>query len=261
MQIVEYTEDKLVLYFHRSLVKGLAIGISFALGGLFFCLFGILLFQQAEGVWIMSFGIRSALIVVGIFWIVKFPKVSTFTFDKSRNCILREQRTLLSHSVNRSFEFPSDLIAGVAIATSELTETTAYYPTLILDRIYWRINLDSDGHYDTAATIAKTIARFLNVNYFPDESKTPLPTWKQKMLERAQPYQPGWKYLEEEIDRLRQHLSQYPFNARIHLELGILLRSNRKDATVSLKQAENLFEAQQDLDLAALARVLQDLAH
>lgn len=64
MQIVEYNQDRLILYFQRSLAKGLLIGISFTVGGLFFCLFGLLLIKQTEEVWILPSGIGSVLIVI-----------------------------------------------------------------------------------------------------------------------------------------------------------------------------------------------------
>jgi hypothetical protein len=261
MQIVEHTQDRLVLSLHRSFVKSLFIGISFALGGFFFCLVGLLLIHQTEKTGILPFGIGCTLIVAGVFWVIKYPKKITVTFDKSRNCILWEHHTVPSQPVKQSLELPIHLIAGVEIATAGDAETTSYIPKLILDRIYWRIHLDSDGCNETAAMIAKTVSQFLKVNYFPNESKAPLPIWEQKLLDGAAPYQFGWKYLEEEVERLQQHLSQYPLDAEAHQELGILLRSNRKESTVHLKQAENLFEAQNELDRAILARVLQDLVN
>lgn len=67
-----------------------------------------------------------------------------------------------------------------------------------------------------------------------------------------------------EIDRSYQHLSQYPQDAEAHQDLGIALYLlypflNRKKAIVYLKQAEKLFEAQQQPDRAAVIRVLQVL--
>jgi hypothetical protein len=259
MQIVEHNQDKLVLYFHRSLGKGLLVGMSFVLAGIFFCLIGLLLIQQAEGAGIMSSGMGMALVIGGIFWIIKFPKVSTFTFDKSRNCLLWEQQILPSQGVKQSLEIPLDLISGVEITTSGDTETTLYYPKLILDRVYWRIHLHSHGSYERAVAIAKTVSQFLNVNYFPDESQAPLPVWQQKANSQAAPYQFHWQYLEAESDRLQQHLSQYPLDAEAHQELGILVRAKPKESIVHLQQAENLFVAQQEVEGAVLARVLQGL--
>lgn len=195
--------------------------------------------------------------------ITNFPKVNTFTFDKARNCLLREQQTLSNQPFSQFIEIPLHLIIGVEIASphSGADSPDSYYPNLILDGVYWGIHLDSDGRYDTAVKLAKLISQFLEVNYFPDESKAPRRVWDQKSLGRIAPYQFYWKYFGEQIDRLRQHLSQHPSDAEAHQELGILIRSNRKEAIDHLKQAENLFKAQEDIDRTVLARVLQDLVN
>jgi len=263
MRIIEHNKNKLVLSFRRSLVTHLFVGISFILVGSFFGVISLLLAHHSEGAWLLSSGMGIVQIVGGVFWITNFPKVNTLTFDKARNCFLREQRTLPNQFVHQFIEIPLHLIIGVEIASSHGSADSpdSYYPNLILDSVYWRIHLDSDGRYDAAVKLAKLISQFLEINYFPDESKAPLRVWDQKSLEGAAPYQFHWKYFEEEIDRLRQHLSQHPSDAEAHQELGILMRSSRKEAIDHLKQAENLFEVQEDIDRAVLARVLQDLVN
>jgi hypothetical protein len=91
-------------------------------------------------------------------------------------------------------EIPLNLIIGVTIVDTGDAETISYYPQLILDRIYWRIRLDADGSSDSAVKIAKTVANFLNVNYFATESAAPLTIWNQKFLAGAAPYQFEWQY-------------------------------------------------------------------
>jgi hypothetical protein len=204
-----------------------------------------------------------AIIIGAPFFAVRVFKASTFTFDKSRDCILWEQRSFLRRSTTKSVEFPTHLIAGVEIMVSTDMEETGYYPRLILESIYWRIPLNSNGRYENAVTLAKTLAQFLSIDYFPDESKAPIPTWLQKTSSCAEPWQPHWQYLQNEADRLRHHIIQYPQDAEAHQDLGIFLycsnRLNRNESVVYLQQAEKLFELQQDKDSAAIARLIQAL--
>lgn len=172
-----------------------------------------------------------------------------------------EQKTFQNQSIEQFIEIPLYLIIGIEITSSfgSADSPTSYYPNLILDSVYWRIHLDSDGCYDTAMKIATIISQFLEINSFLDESKAPLPILERKVLEGAAPYQFHWKYREEEVDRLQKHLSQYPLDAQAHQELGILMRFKRKEAIAHFKQAENLFESQQKIESAVLTRVLQNL--
>jgi hypothetical protein len=263
MKVIEHNPNRLVLSYQRVWWHGLLIGTIFILGGFFFFLVSLVSIEQAKGLSILLCGMSILSILSGILWIIKFPKVTTFTFDKSNNSVCWEQRTFPSQPAQQSMEFPINSIAGIEIANSEGTEVTKYYPQLILKRIYWRIPLDSDGYYGTAVTIAQIISQFLNVAYFHDESKAPIPTWRQKILEGAIPYQAHWKYLEDEIDRLRQYLSQHSQDAEVHQELGIFLhfsnRRNRQEAIIHIQKAENLFEIQQELDRVALAKIVKSL--
>lgn len=263
MQIIEHDQNKLVLCFRYSLITHFFVGISFILVGSFFSLIGLLLALHSEGAWLLSSGIGILQIAGGVLWITNFPKINTFTFDKTRNCLLREQQTLPNQPVNQFIEIPLHLIIGVEIASpySSADSPESYYPNLILDSVYWRIHVNSDGRHDTAVKLGKLISDFLGVNYYPNESKAPLRIWDRKSLEGAAPNQFHWKYFEEEIDRLRQHLNQHPSDAEAHQELGILIRSNPKEAIDHLKQAENLFEIQKNIDRVVLARVLQKLVN
>jgi hypothetical protein len=258
MKVIEHNANKLVLSYQRIWWHGLLISTIFILGGLFFFLIGLVAIDRAEGLAILLCGMGTISILGGIFWIIKFPKISTFTFDKSNNSVLWEERVLASQPARQSMKFPISSIAGIEIDTSE-----AYYPKLILERIYWRIPVDSDGSYETAVKISEIISQFLNVAYFTDESKAPVPTWKQKILAGAILYQSSWKYIEDEIDRLRQYLSQHSQDAETHQDLGILLyfssRRNRQEAILHLQQAESLFEIQQEFDRVALAKIVKSL--
>lgn len=199
MKVVEHNQDRLVLSFRNSLWCNLLFGITFTQGGLIFSLLGLALKQAGDKQipsigWILSLGIGMILIVGGLFWIVKFTKTSTFTFDKAKNCILWEQHNFRNF-VTQSVEFPLHLITGVTIETSTDTESVGYYyPRLILAPLSWRIPLNSSGDYQSAASLAKMLAQFLNVAYFPNESKAPAPRRTQKVAEHIEPWREGWRY-------------------------------------------------------------------
>jgi hypothetical protein len=266
MKVLEHNQNRLILSFRDSLWCTLLFGITLTMGGLFFSILGIA-FKQEDNLlpiaWILSLGIGIILIFGGLLWIVKLTKTSTFTFDKAKNCILWEQHNLRNFVI-QSVEFPLHLITGITIETSTDTESVSYYARLIIAPLFWRIPLNSSGDYQSAAILAKMLAQFLNVTYFPNESKAPAPRRTQKVAEHIEPWREGWRYIEDEIDRSYQHLSQHPQDAEAHQDLGIALYLlypflNRKKAIIYLKQAEKLFEAQQEPDRAAVIRVLQAL--
>ena len=139
---------------------------------------------------------------VGAILSVKFPIVVTFRFDRQQQQILWQQQTLLDRSDGTSLAFPIHLIVGVElITTSDIDATTGYYLNLILDRVYWRIPLNSDGYARTTIDTAKQIAEFLAVSYYPDNSKAPLPLWHKKISQSVDPYQSSRQYLATEIER------------------------------------------------------------
>lgn len=266
MKVLEHDQNRLILSFRDSLWCILLFGITLTMGGLFFSILGIVLKQKDTlppiG-WISTSGTGIFLTFGGLFWSVKLTKTSTFTFDKAKNYILWEQHNFRNFVI-QSVEFPLHLITGITIKTSTDTESVGYYARLIIAPLFWRIPLNSSGDYQSAAILAKMLAQFLNVTYFPDESKAPTPRRTQKVAEHVEPWREDWRYIEDEIDRSYQHISQYPQDAEAHQDLGISLYLlspllNRKKAITYLKQAENLFEAQQELDCAAVTRVLQAL--
>lgn len=258
MKVIEHTQDSLILRSSTSLWVLLLIGFFAELVSFFF-LIGLLL-QQTDYPGIIWIGMGSATIVGIPLFIIKFSKVDIFTFEKSKNCILWEQRSL---SAIKSVRFPAHLIVGVEITDSSTDAGPSYYPRLLLSSVYWRIPLEGNTHYENAVTLAKTISQFLNIDYYLDDSKAPIPTWRQQTSKCAEPWQPHWKYLENEVDRLRYHVLQHPEDAEAHQDLGISLyysnRLNQKDSIVHLQRAEKLFELQQDEDSAAIARVIQAL--
>lgn len=264
MKVIEHSQDRLTLQSSTALLGSLLICAMAVLIGFCFFLFGLAL-QQSTHAGIIWLGVGSAIMVGIPFFAIEISKISTFTFDKSRDCILWEQHNLLKRAAKQSVEFPLHLIAGVEVVTDAMDSqrTSYYFPRLLLASVYWRIPLHSDGRYKSAVTLAKTIAQFLNIDYFPDEWKAPKPMLHQKILDNAEPGQFGWKYLENKAARLEHHIKQYPQDAEAHQNLGMALyrtnRLNRKRAIGYLQQAEELFEIQQQKDCAAIARVLQAL--
>ncbi|MEC4804917.1 MAG: hypothetical protein SAJ12_23300 [Jaaginema sp. PMC 1079.18] len=259
MQIIEQYQDKVVLSFRHSIITYLFISIGLAVVGSSFVITSLFFIQRDEGVWVLFCGMGIVLVTGGAFWLSKFPKIKIFTFDKSQNCLFMEQRSFQNQPNQKIFEIPLFCIVGVEVSSSfgDAEIPTSYYPNLILDSVYWRIRLSSDGRHDVAVKIAKLISQFLNISYFPDESKAPLPIWKQKALEEAAPYQFHWQYFKKEIERLQKYVSQYPLDAQSYQKLGVLMSYDRKASITYLKQAEHLFEAQKDNESAALSRVLQ----
>jgi hypothetical protein len=267
MKIIEHNQDRLKVSFRDSFWFGLLFGIAFVIGGLFFSTLGLAL-RQFEGNippigWVLSLGVGILLTVSGPIWMVKLTQTSTFTFDKRKNCIVWEQHDI-RNAVIQSVDFPLHLITGITIETSSDADSVGYYTRLILAPLFWRIPLNSNGDYQSAQILVKLLTEFLNVAYFPDGSKAPVRRRTMQDLGHSELKQEGWKYLENEIERLSQQLSQHPENAEAHQDLGISLYLlypflNRKKAIIHLQHAENLFETQLELDHAAVARVLQAL--
>jgi ribosomal protein S15P/S13E len=265
MKIIEHNQDRLKVSFRDSFWFGLLFGIAFIIGGLFFSTLGLAL-RQFEGNlppigWISSLGGGILLTVSGLIWMVKLTQTSTFTFDKRKNCIIWERHDI-RNAVIQSVDFPLHLITGITIDSD--ADSVGYYTKLILAPLFWRIPLNSNGDYQSAQILVKMLTEFLKITYFPDESKAPVRRLTTQDLGSSELKQEGWKYLENEIERLSQHLGQHPEDAEAHQDLGISLYLlypflNRKKAINYLQHAENLFETQLELDRAAVARVLQAL--
>ncbi|MEH2206319.1 MAG: hypothetical protein V7K53_19935 [Nostoc sp.] len=130
--------------------------------------------------------------------------------------------------------------------------------------IYWHFYLKSDGSYESAVSIAKTIAQFLYIPYFAQKSEAPTSTLDMKIMANRQSGQSSWQYLENQVELLRQQLEHHPNKPDIHQDLGISLYYlnkciHRKKAVTHLQQAERLFESREDSDRAAMVRVMTAL--
>jgi hypothetical protein len=262
VKVIERDRDKLILRYQRSVWQGLAIGIIFGCSGMFVAVVGLLVQLDRGGAWFLPVGIGSCSICVGAILSVKFPIAVTFRFDRQQQQILWQQQTLLDRSDRTSLAFPIHLIVGVElVTTSDLDAATGYYLNLILDRVYWRILLNSDGYERTAIDTAQQIAEFLAVPYYSHNSKAPLTLWQQKISQSADPQQSTGQYLATEIDRLEKYIIAHPQAATAHQELGIALylsgRSQRRLALAHLHQAQQLFATDGAIDLATITQVIQ----
>jgi hypothetical protein len=266
MDIIAHNQNLLILRFQRSFCVGLAIGISCAVSGGFFALFGLLMAQKAEAIWILPFVMGNMMLISSFISVIKYPQITTLTFDQAQQRMVGEKyllRFFQSQPARKTIEIPMNLIMGIEIVTSSDMDTaTGYYSKLILNHVYERFLLDSYGAYRSTVSTAEAIAQFLNIAYFPDESKAPTPTRFQN-LPRGEIGLEGWRGLDDRIEYLRQSISESSPNAEIHQELGLLLfrteRSDLKEAAMHFQQAELLFEAGQERDRAVLAKVLREL--
>lgn len=258
MRIIEHGRERLVLHYQHSFFETLILGSGFILIGLAIILFGAL---ATEGSLILSSATGAALSALGVFSVVKYPGFNTITFDKSKNRLFWERGTFPNRPVREALEIPLDVIVGVMIVDTGDADSANYNLVLILEPAYWRLSLHSERYYFAIEGLARSIAEFSNAPYFPDESKAPLPLDRRKILEGAAPYQFGWKYLEEEIDRLDKHVDRYPTDAAACLELGVLPRSKPAEAIVYLQRAERLFEARREVERARSVAVLRSLVN
>lgn len=266
MKVIEQSQNKIVLGSRISLWWALLIGTIFPLGGIFFCLFGLALQKLGYpfGFGVMFLGMGGILAIGSFFVAVTLAETTVYIFDKSRYCILLEKRTLGKKSKKQlMIECPSHLIFEVEIETVSGDEGVGYYPNLILVSNYWRIRLKSNGDYQSAVKFATMIATFLDIPCFSGQLKAPAPTF-YKLLERLEPWRFSWQYLEDEVERLQQLLRQKPYDAEAHQNLGIALYYlnpwlNRRQMIVHLQQAEELLEAQQDSECAAITKVIKTL--
>jgi hypothetical protein len=262
MRVIEHSQNRLILQSLPSRWMLLFISFFATLVGSFFLLLGLVL-QQSEHAGVIPIGMGIILIISIPVFAVKLSKANRLTFDTSNDLVLWEQYSVWKRSSVSSVKFPAHLIIGVELISSFMdTEGRAsYYAQLLLASVYWRIPLGPSGRYENVVMLAKTISQFLNIEYFPDNSKAPIPTWRQKALRNAEPWKPHWQYFESETERLQRHIEQYPQDAEAHQDLGISLyrsnRMNRKKAINALEQAEKLFETQKDEDRAAVAKVIQ----
>jgi hypothetical protein len=204
------------------------------------------------------------LLISSFLCVIKYPYVVTLTFDQSQQRMVGEKyllRFFQSQPARKTIEIPMNLIMGIEIVmSSDMDTETGYYSKLILNHVYERFLLDSHGAYRSTISTAKAIAQFLNVAYFPDESKAPIPTRFQN-IPKGEIGLESWRGLDDRIEHLRQSISEGSLDPEIHQELGLLLfrteRSDLKAAAMHFRQAELLFKAERDR--AVLARVLREL--
>ncbi|MEJ1934133.1 hypothetical protein WDZ92_28385 [Nostoc sp. NIES-2111] len=264
MKIIEQSQHRLILRSQKSLWFPLLVSLTFIPFGLFLCFLGLAL-QRANYPGIIGVVSGCVIVVGGLYTIITDTEITTYTFDKAKNSILWERQNRFPRLNTKSVEFPCSLISGIEVEDASGSEGgIAFYPSLILASIYWRILLKSDGRYESAVGIARRIAQFLNIPYFANKLEAPTPTLDMKIRENLKPGQYSWQYLENEVERLRQQLVHHPLDASIHQELGISLYYlnrwlYRNDAVTHLQQAERLFDSQQEFYRAAIARVIKIL--
>lgn len=255
--IIEQTQDKLILRSQDPFWWALVFVIFYIPSSLLMIGAIAVTLKDSKYLEIVSIGMACLFFIPGLYATIALSEVTTYTLDKSKNSILIEKYNRLRRSKIKSVEIPSHLILGVEIEAFSGDEGgIGYYPQLILAFVYWRIRLKTDRQYQSAVNIAETIAHFLNVPYFAVNSKDSPPTYAQKIYERRQPEQENQQYLESEIERLQNYLSECPDDAEAHQNLGIFL-SNKKEAIAHFQEAESLFESQKNSDRAAIAKVLQ----
>lgn len=265
MKIIEKNQDRCVLHYQKSLWYTLLISIIFLPFGSLIFLLGFLFLRANYPAGIIALVSGLVIILGGIYTIIVDTKVTTYTFDKAQNFLLWEKQNRLINLHKKSVEFPCHLICGVEIESFSCDEGgITYYPRLVLALNYWRIPLKSDGHYESAISIAKMIAEFLGIPYFSQK----LPAPKRQLFMTIPNNQTPWlfdgKYLEDEVEKLQQKLANNPDDAEAHQDLGMALYylnrwKNRKQAVTHLQQAEKLFESAQDSDRQAIVKVMKTL--
>ncbi|AVH72091.1 hypothetical protein [Nostoc sp. 'Lobaria pulmonaria (5183) cyanobiont'] len=262
--IIEQNQHRLLWRFQKSLWGVLLISITLIPFSLFLCLLGLVL-QRADYPGIIA--VVSGCVILGIvlYTIINDTEITTYTFDKVKNSLLWERRNRFKIVHTKSVEFPCHLISGIEIEDVSGSEGgIAFYPRLILASISWRFILKSNGSHESAVSLAKTIAQFLDIPYFASKSEAPTSTLDMKIMANREPGQSSWQYLENEVELLRQQLDDHPHDPDIHQDLGISLYYlnrwiHRKEAITHLQQAERLFESTEDSDRAAIARVMAAL--
>jgi tetratricopeptide (TPR) repeat protein len=264
MKIIEKTQQRCILRWQKSLWCALLINIIFIPFGSLICWLGFLFLYANYPSGIIAVVSGSVIILAGLYTIIVDAEINTYTFDKVENSILWERQNRLI-KYTKSIEFPCHLICGVEIKSVSPDEgAITYYPRLILASIYWRIPLKSDGNYESAVSIAKTLAEFLDIPYF--SHKLPAPT-KRFFITIPENQKSGlfdWQNLENEVENLRQKLANNPDNAEAHQDLGTALYhlnrwQNRKQAVTHLQEAERLFESAQDSNSQEIAKVMKTL--
>lgn len=263
MKIIDRDRDKLVL---RSSGIGVALLFAFTFipGGIFSFLLGwAIYFSEAShliAASVMPIVIGVIFPLAGIYFAVVFAEVKTYTFDKETNSFLLQKQALRGGFQPTVREFPLHLICGVEVTEnfSGADTPSSYYPRLILSWIYWRVPLPDSASDRDAANLAKTIADFLNIPYFPYLSKAPVQIFEQKIAENCPPGVYSWKYVENEVARLKEAFDRDPDNTEVCLELAMMTYYvDRAKAIPYLERAERLYESTRQSDRAAIIGVIK----
>jgi hypothetical protein len=259
---IESSQNQLIFSSQEPIWKAVTISVFLLIGGVYCCLFGVLLVKDKHPFAIfVGILLECTFSVSTLYFIGKNFETVNYVFDRATNHFYIQKSSRLKISKPQTIKVPLELIFGIEIETV-MDEGTGYYPRLILKSTYWRIYVGGNGQHQNAIDFVTAVANFLNVPYFSWRSPAPSPALPQQILEKVDSELFSWRYLQEaEIDRLRQHLNLYPDDAEAHLSLGFLLYYvnkwlNRKKAIVCLQQAENLFECQQNSDRAIIAKAL-----
>ncbi len=236
----------------------------FSIGSLIF-LHGFILVRANYPSGIIALVSGCAIILGGVYAIIAHTEITTYTFDKAQDSILWERQNRLINLHKKSVEFPCHLIYGVEVESVSGDEgRIAFYPRLIMGLNYWRITLKSDDHYESATSIAKMMAEFLDIPYFDHKLPAPNKRFFITIQENQKSGLFDWQNLEDEVENLRRKLANNPDDAEAHQDLGMALYylnrlQNRKQAVTHLQVAEKLFESAQDSDRLALAKVMKTL--
>ncbi|PHM07522.1 hypothetical protein [Nostoc sp. 'Peltigera malacea cyanobiont' DB3992] len=189
MKIIEQNQHRLLLRFQKSLWGVLLIGITLIPFGLFLCLLGFVL-QRTDYPGIIAVVSGCVMVAISLYTIIKDTEITTYTFDKAKNSILWERQNRFKILQTKSVEFPCHLISGIEVEDFSGSEGgISFYPRLILPSIDWRFYLKSDGSYESAVSIAKTIAQFLDIPYFAKKSEVPTSTLYMKIMVNREPGQ------------------------------------------------------------------------
>jgi hypothetical protein len=258
MQKIDLSPDRLRLYYHRQVAFRWPMVGCFSLGGIFFMAIGFLLIRQGENGGIIAAGMGLVFTIAALFILRQLPQIDIFTFDRINECLFCERKTSLESLVSKSLAIPFSAIVAVEVVDDNFSEPTYHRVNLILANAYWRICLNSCDKRDTAETIGKNISDFLEIDYFGDGSKAPLSFWQKKSLSAA-PFQFGWQYFAEEVDRLQRELNMFPLDPERHQEIGLLLADRPQESTIFLQEAQTLFTTAGEVDRALLAKVFQDI--
>ncbi len=187
MNLVEQSQNRLILGYQKSFLRALAIGITFIPFGLSLGLLGLALLREYNA-GIIALLSGCVIIAGGIYTIIVDTEVNTYKFDKITNLILLKRHNRLTLST-KYIEFPFHLIIGIELENISGSEGgMSFYPQLILASIYWRIPIKSNGSYQDSVNTCQMIAQFLNIPYFTNQLEAPVPIHNRKISDNLKPW-------------------------------------------------------------------------